>query len=97
MPLNWTGSEVTYTNTDYRAFINYTADSITLDPHLYQATLFSDGLNYDMAISRKLEDRIEELVTKKVEELLNAKGFILGQIPAQADEESYDRIMENNT
>lgn len=95
MPLNWTGPEATYA--DYRDFINYTASSITLDPHLHQATFFSDGPNYYMTMSRELEDRIDELVRKKVEEILNAKGFILGQIPEQADEESYDRIMENNT
>lgn len=94
MPLNWTGPEATYA--DYRDFINHT-ESITLDPHLHQATLFSDGPNYYMTMSRELEDRINELVRKKVEEILNAKGFILGQIPEQADEESYDRIMENNT
>ncbi len=87
MPLNWTESELTYTN--------YTATGIALDPNVLQTRLFSDCLDYK--IDRALEDRIDELVTKKVEELLNAKGFILGQIPAQADEESYDRIMENNT
>lgn len=76
-------------------FGNYTASSIALDPNILETRLPSDYLDYK--IDRALEDRIDELVTKKVEELLNAKGFILGQIPAQADEESYDRIMENNT
>lgn len=90
MPLNWTGSELTYTD-----YTHYIANSITLYPDVIQTRPFSDCLDYK--VNRTLEDRIDELVTKRVEEILNAKGFILGQIPAQADEESYDRIMENNT